>query len=81
MTGKKGQISIWFFIGCLLSIYGVLITGAGLYELVSPPERPVVLAELHAPIWWGLLMLAGGLTYIYYFRPAKDDKQSKGVHS
>lgn len=74
MTGENGQISIWFFIGCLLSIYGVLITGAGLYELVSPPARAVVLAELHAPIWWGLLMLAGGLAYVYFFRPSKGNR-------
>lgn len=74
MTGENGQISIWFFIGCLLAIYGVLITGAGLYELVSPPARTVVLAGLHAPIWWGLLMLAGGLAYVYFFRPSKGNK-------
>ncbi len=74
MTGAKGQISIWFFVGCLLTIYGVLIFGAGLYELVSPPARPVVLAQYHAAIWWGLLILAAGLTYIYFFRPSKDDK-------
>ncbi|HNY40468.1 MAG TPA: hypothetical protein PKJ41_08730 [Bryobacteraceae bacterium] len=74
MTGENGQISIWFFIGCLLTIYGVLITGAGLYELGSPPARTVVLAELHAPVWWGLLMLAGGLAYAYFFRPSKDSK-------
>ena len=74
MTGAKGQISIWFFIGCLLTIYGVLIFGAGLYEFVSPPARPVVLAELHAAIWWGLLMLAGGLAYVYFFRPSKDNE-------
>ncbi|MBA3975394.1 MAG: hypothetical protein C0504_14410 [Candidatus Solibacter sp.] len=74
MTGENGQISIWYFIGCLLTIYGVLITGSGIYELFSPPARPVVLAEFHAAIWWGLLMLGGGLTYIYFFRPSKDNK-------
>ena len=73
MTGENGQISIWYFVGCLLTIYGVLITGWGLYEFVSPPERPVVLAELHAAVWWGLLMLAGGVMYVYHFRPSKDN--------
>lgn len=74
MTGENGQVSIWYFIGCLLAVYGVLITGAGIYELFVPPARPVVLGELHAAVWWGLLMLAGGLAYMYFFRPSKDNK-------
>ncbi len=49
----KGFISIWFFIGVLLTAYGVLITASGFYELVSPPAHAVVLANLHAGIWWG----------------------------
>ena len=48
---RSGMISIWFFIGVLLLIYGILILGAGLYGLAHPPE--VVLAKLHAGIWWG----------------------------
>ena len=38
---RPGMISIWFFIGALLLIYGVLILGAGLYDLASPPEGTV----------------------------------------
>ena len=49
---RQGMVSIWFFIGALLLVYGILITGAGLYELSNPPEHPVVHAELHAGIWW-----------------------------
>ena len=48
---RHGTISIWFFIGLLILIYGVLILGAGIAELSSPP--PVVMAELHVTIWWG----------------------------
>ncbi len=57
---RPGMISIWFFIGALLLIYGVLIAGAGLYDLATPPEHPVVLANLHAGIWWGALLIALG---------------------
>jgi uncharacterized membrane protein len=32
---KKQQISIWFFIGGLLTVYGVLILGASLYDYNS----------------------------------------------
>jgi len=66
---RPGLISIWFFIGVLLLIYGVMITGAGLWELVSPPENPVVMANLHAGIWWGALLLVIGGFYSYRFKP------------
>ncbi len=48
------QIPIWFFIGSLLLIYGVLITGSGIYGAIFPPpvEHRVTLWELHADIWW-----------------------------
>jgi hypothetical protein len=71
MHNTHGSLSIWFFIGVLLTAYGVLITGTGLYELTSPPEHPVVLANLHAPIWWGAVLLLVGLFYFIRFYPRK----------
>ena len=68
---RPGMLSIWFFIGALLLAYGILITGSGLYELVSPPEHPVVLAGLHAAIWWGALLIVLGAVYTARFRPGK----------
>lgn len=65
------MISIWFFIGALLLAYGVLILGAGLYELSSPPEHPVTLANLHAGIWWGALLILLGGFYSIKFRPRR----------
>jgi hypothetical protein len=70
---RPGMISIWFFIGVLLLAYGVLITGAGLYELVVPSSRQVVLGELHAGIWWGALMLVLGAFYTIRFAPKKQN--------
>jgi len=64
-------ISIWFFIGSLLTIYGVLILGYGLYSLVTPPVQPTVLAELHADIWWGAVLLLVGLIYSFTHSPRK----------
>ncbi len=65
----KGHVQIWFFSGILLLTYGVLITATGLWELVHPLANPPVLSDLHAPIWWGALMVAGGLFYTVKFRP------------
>jgi len=71
MHNAHGSLSIWFFIGVLLTAYGLLITGTGLFELASPPEHPVVLANLHAPIWWGAVLLVIGLFYFIRFFPRK----------
>jgi len=72
MTGDKGHLSIWYCIGLLLLVYGVLIFAAGIYELIVPPGRVVVLAELHAAIWWGALLAVMGGIYARRFRPKKD---------
>ena len=64
-------ISIWFFIGLSLLVNGVLITGAGIWELVSPPVNRVVLFQYHANVWWGALLLLLGLFYCVRFAPGK----------
>ena len=53
------MISIWFFIGLLILIYGILILIAGISELSSPAA--VVMADLHVGIWWGALLILIGL--------------------
>ena len=35
---SEHQVPIWFFIGAMLLIYGVLIVGAGVYGLSTPTE-------------------------------------------
>ncbi len=72
MSEKPKFISIWLFIGALLLIYGVLILGSGIYDYLNPPAvQKIVLAELHAPIWWGALLTVMGLIYVIAFRPGK----------
>jgi hypothetical protein len=66
-----GRLSIWFFIGVLLTVYGVLITGAGFYDKSHPAAHPVVLAQLHMGIWWGLLLFIIGMIYFVRFYPKK----------
>lgn len=66
------HISIWFFTGSLLLIYGVLIFGAGVWSLSHPPEHPVVLAKLHIDIWWGAFLTLIGCLYCWKFSPGKE---------
>ncbi len=68
---SKEPISIWFFIGISLLFNGVLILGAGLYQLAHPPAVPVVLFHLHAGIWWGALLLVAGLAYCIRYSPTR----------
>ncbi len=71
-TSMQARTSIWFFIGLLLDIYGVLILGASLHDLAVPPEHPAVLANLHAGIWWGALLIVLGLIYTFIFSPSRE---------
>jgi hypothetical protein len=68
---RTSEISIWFFVGIMLLIYGVMIFLYGMYEVVTGHTAHVVLANLHAPIWWGGFMLVVGLFYCLHFRPAR----------
>ncbi len=72
----KREIPIWFFIGALLTVYGVLISGTGVYHLFSPPQKQLVLANLHADLWWGALLLLIGLIYTIKFWPFKAEVPS-----
>lgn len=67
----SSRISIWFFIGVMLTIYGALILAYGIYELAAGTTAQVVLADLHAPVWWGGGLTVLGLLYLVKFRPGK----------
>ena len=67
-------LSIWFFIGVLLTIYGAMILGYGLFELVTRQTTNVILANLHAPIWWGAMLALLGVFYLVKFRPGRAAK-------
>jgi hypothetical protein len=69
MSGRV--ISIWFFIGLSLLVNGILILGAGIWEVFNPPANPVVLFQLHASVWWGAILSIFGLIYCVKFAPGR----------
>ena len=69
MSGRHHIIPVWFFVGLLLLVYGALILASGIAEWRDPP--PTVLANLHAPVWWGGLMVVLGAAYTNAFRPRR----------
>jgi len=75
MHDHEKQIPIWFFIGTLLAVYGLLIGGYGLFTWGSPPppKMPEQIYKLHAPVWWGFMLAALGLFYVIRFWPSKPE--------
>ena len=68
---SRQRVSIWFFIGILLGVYGILILGSGINELLNPSAYQVKMASLHAGIWWGAMLILLGLIYTVKFAPRK----------
>jgi hypothetical protein len=66
----SSAIPIWFFIGVLLTVYGVLILGYGIFELST---GTMAVPNYHASVWWGALMLILGLFYSLRFRPGRNE--------
>ncbi len=66
---KRHVTPVWFFVGLLLLIYGILILASGLANWSNPSNT--VLADLHAPVWWGAVMTLCGVTYTLIYRPRK----------
>ena len=69
MSERHHIIPVWFFVGLLLLIYGALILASGIADWGNPP--PTVLANLHAQVWWGGLMVILGVVYVNAFRPRR----------
>lgn len=61
---KKGMRSIWYFVGLIMAAIGLIEMSAGIYDLFFPFTKDVKLANLHANIWWGILITITGLIYI-----------------
>jgi hypothetical protein len=73
-----GSLSIWFFIGLSMLVNGILITGAGVWELASHAHNPVLALNHHASIWWGALLLVFGAVYTYHFSPRRERARNAG---
>ena len=69
MSEGHRMVPVWFFVGVILLIYGVLILATGIYEFSHPPAT--VLAYLHPAIWWGALLTIVGGVYVYLYLPRK----------
>ncbi len=66
------QIPIWFFIGGLLLIYGIIIAAVGVYYLFTPAPAGLALQQYHPDLWWGILLIVLGVIYTVRYFPEKE---------
>jgi hypothetical protein len=61
-TGRTSEpLSIWFFVGLILALYGCIIVVGGL--LGGP--RDTVFAEYRPELWWGAVMVVFGAVFLF----------------
>jgi hypothetical protein len=63
------MLPVWFFIGILLTVYGVIILITAIADLSQPSTA--VLANYHPGIFGGILLLLIGGFYTFWFWPGR----------
>jgi len=59
---QKRLLSIWSFVGFIFIVYGLLITGTGIYYRFNPPTH-LALQHLNPTLWWGILLFVIGILF------------------
>lgn len=72
-TGYGESLSIWFFVGAMTLLYGLVLLGYGSWAWVAGHEAPTVLSRYHPTFWWGVLLTLFGGFYTLRFRPRRGD--------
>lgn len=67
MHERHHMLPVWFFIGLLLTIYGIIILLTSISEWSHPTAT--VLAQYHPGVWCGVLLLVIGSFYTLRFWP------------
>jgi hypothetical protein len=71
------MLPVWFFIGCLLLFYGLVILFVGIREFHHPPA--VVLAGYHASLWGGIFLTVFGGGFTIHFAPRRKRRGNEGA--
>jgi cytochrome c biogenesis protein CcdA len=67
MSKKHRMLPVWFFVGVLLTLYGIIILFTSILQFSHAPD--VAFARYHAGIWGGIILLLIGGFYTMRFRP------------
>jgi FtsH-binding integral membrane protein len=69
MPERRHMLPVWFFIGVLLTAYGIIILATSLIHWSTPSAA--VLSQYHPGLWGGILLLIIGGIYTLRFRPRR----------
>jgi uncharacterized membrane protein len=53
-------LPIWFFVGLILLVYGVLVLAGAAFG----KSHPTVLAEIKPGLWWGAIITVVGAVFL-----------------
>jgi hypothetical protein len=67
MARHQEMLPVWFFIGLLLTAYGIIILITSLIDWPHPSAA--VLARYHPGVWGGIVLLLIGGFYVFHFWP------------
>lgn len=60
-VGERDPLPIWFFVGLILTVYGVLVIAGSVFG----DEDTTILAEIRPGLWWGAFMTAFGAVFAW----------------
>ena len=72
MSKETHMLPVWFFIGVLLAIYGVIILVMAVLDFNQTTQA--VLAEYHPGLFGGVLLILLGGFYTFWFWPGRRKK-------
>ncbi len=67
MRERHQMLPVWFFIGILLFIYGIIILFTAALDWARPSDT--VLSNYHPALWGGLVLFGIGGFYLVRFWP------------
>ncbi len=67
MRERHHMLPVWFFIGLLLSAYGIIILTTSITGWSHPSSA--ILSQYHPGFWGSIVLLLVGGFYVQQFRP------------
>lgn len=67
MRERQHMLPVWFFIGLLLTMYGVIILITSINDWSQPSAA--ILSQYHPGVWGGIVLLVVGGFYTLRFWP------------
>ncbi len=71
-NSENQMLDIWFFVGIILTTFGVILFLAGIYYIFNP-NTELIFGHLNPNLWWGVIMIFSGIIFqlISYFKRKK----------